>query len=42
MYKVTIYTISGLAKISYCKTWAEALANSAPEYAAGAKIEKIK
>ena len=41
MYKVTIYTLTGLAKISYCKTWAEALANSTPSGAVGAKIEKI-
>ena len=42
MYKLTIYTISGQQKISYFDTWAEALANSVPECAVGAKIEKIK
>lgn len=42
MYRVTIYTKTGQQKTSYFDTWSAALANSVPEYAAGAKIEKIK
>lgn len=41
MYRVTIYTKTGLQKISYCDTWADALANSVQACAVGAKIEKI-
>ena len=42
MYRVTIYTKTGLQKVSYFDTWGAALANSVPECAVGAKIEKIK
>ena len=41
MYKVTTYYITAKSKITYYTTWCDALANSTPSGAVGAKIEKI-